>query len=61
MTDFTERIDTRRVPAFYILFMATWVYGFAAARWDPPALLVFVLLLLPAVVHFGVGYLLGRW
>lgn len=56
-----ERINPRTAPTIYIVFMAVWVYGFAGAHWSLPAPAVFLLLLLPALVHFGLGYVVARW
>ena len=55
------RIDTRTAPTAYILLMSLWVYGFAGANADPPAVLVFVLLLAAGAVQVAAGYVLGRW
>ena len=54
-------IDTRRAPTAYIVLMAMWVYGFANADAELPALLVFVLLLGAGAVQVAAGYVLGRW
>lgn len=49
-----------RAAALYLAFMAAWTYGFANARYDLPGVLVFVLLVLPCVLHAGVGFAVGR-
>ncbi|MDQ3866721.1 MAG: hypothetical protein M3304_07815 [Actinomycetota bacterium] len=54
-------IDTRRAPTAYIVLMALWVYGFANADAELPAVLVFVLLLGAGAVQVAAGYVLGRW
>jgi len=41
--------------------MAGWVYGFANADADLPAVLVFVLLLGAGAVQVAAGYAIGRW
>lgn len=55
------RIDPRKVPAFYVLTMAVWVYGFAILDRSPPALAAFVALLLAGAVQVGAGFAVGRW
>ena len=57
----TDKINARTAPAAYILFMAAWIYGFADARWEIPGPVSVVLLVLPAAVHVGVGYVIARW
>lgn len=54
-------IDTRRAPTAYIILMALWVYGFANADAELPAILVFVLLLAAGAVQVAAGYAIGRW
>ena len=55
------RIDPRKVPTLYVIAMAAWIYGFAAADRSLPALVVFVLLLMGAAVQVWVGFEIGRW
>ena len=57
----TDKLNARTAPTAYILFMAAWIYGFADAHWELPTPISVVLLLLPAFVHVGVGYVIGRW
>ena len=54
-------IDPRKAPTYYVLFMALWVYGFAAIDADLPAPLVFLALLAAGAVQVGLGYAIGRW
>ena len=54
-------IETRRAPTAYIVLMALWVYGFANADAELPAVLVFVLLLGAGAVQVAAGYAVGRW
>jgi hypothetical protein len=55
------RIDPRKVPTLYVIAMAAWIYGFAAADRSLPALVVFVLLLMGAAVQVWAGFEIGRW
>ena len=57
----TEKLNARTAPTAYILFMAAWIYGFADANWDLPTPVSVMLLILPAFVHVGLGYVIGRW
>ena len=54
-------LDPRKVPTYYVIVMAAWIYGFAATDRSLPALAVFVLLLLGAGVQVAAGYSIGRW
>lgn len=49
-----------RAAAVYVGFMTLWIYGFANTERNLPGLLVFLLLLVPIVVHLGAGYVIGR-
>jgi hypothetical protein len=49
-----------RAAGFYMVFMAVWIYGFANSQRDLPNIAVIALLLLAALVHFGVGVAIGR-
>lgn len=55
------RLDPRKVPTLYVIVMAAWIYGFAAADRTLPALAVFVLLLVGAGVQVWAGFSIGRW
>lgn len=55
------RLDPRKVPTYYVIVMAAWIYGFAATDRSLPALAIFVLLLLGAAVQVAAGYSIGRW
>ena len=60
MTDAIDRINPRRAPTYYIVFMAAWMYGFADAHWQLPSPVVVLLLVAAAAVHFGAGYVIAR-
>lgn len=49
-----------RAAALYLGFMAAWTYGVANTRYDLPGPLVFVLLILPCLLHAGAGFAIGR-
>ena len=57
----TDKLNARTAPTAYILCMAAWIYGFADAHWELPAPVSVLLLVLPAFVHVGLGYVIGRW
>jgi hypothetical protein len=64
VTEFVERIEEmspRRGAILYSAFMLVWIFAFAATEWNLPAPVVLVLLLLPAAIHFGVGYVVRDW
>lgn len=59
-----ERINefTPRQGAFgYGIFMTLWILGFASQDHALPSPVVLALLLLPAIVHFGLGYIVRDW
>jgi hypothetical protein len=56
-----NELSPRQAVAGYTLFMATWIVLFARSEFALPAVVVLVLLLLPAVVHFGLGYVMADW
>lgn len=56
-----DALDARRAPTFYIVAMAVWIYGFAAANRSLPAVAVFLALLAAAAVQVLAGYAIGRW
>lgn len=59
-----ERINglgERKAIAVYTIVMAVWIVVFARTERALPAVVVVVLLLLPALVHFGLGYVLADW
>jgi hypothetical protein len=53
--------DLRKVPTYYVIVMAVWIYGFAATNRSLPALAVFLLLLAGGAVQVAAGYAIGRW
>lgn len=59
--DTINELSPRRGAVLYGVFMTLWIVGFAATERPLPAALVVALLLLPAVVHFGVGYVVRDW
>jgi hypothetical protein len=64
VTEFVERIDEmspRRGAIVYAAVMTIWIFGFAATERDLPAPVVLMLLLLPAGIHFGLGYVVQEW
>jgi hypothetical protein len=59
-----ERVDgltPRKGGVVYGVFMTLWIVGFAGTDQPLPAVLVLVLLVLPAAVHFGLGYVVRDW
>lgn len=56
-----NEIESRTAAAGYSVFMALWIVAFARTEHALPAVVVVVLLILPAVVHFGLGYVLADW
>ena len=56
-----DKLNARTAPTVYVLFMAAWIYGFADAHWKLPPAFGVALLVLPAFVHVGLGYVIGRW
>ncbi|HEX2045648.1 MAG TPA: hypothetical protein VHF23_08485 [Gaiellaceae bacterium] len=59
-----ERINElapRKGAVLYALVMTAWVVGFAGTDHPLPAVVVFVLLVLPAALHFGLGYVVQDW
>ena len=59
-----ERIDElkpRQAVTGYTLFMTIWIVAFARTERALPTVVVLVLLLLPALVHFGLGYVVADW
>lgn len=56
-----NELNPRTAVAGYSVFMAVWIVAFAATDRALPAAVVLALLLLPAVVHFGLGYVVADW
>ncbi len=56
-----NEIESRTAVVGYSVFMALWIVAFARTEHALPAVVVFVLLVLPAVVHFGLGYVVADW
>ena len=59
--DSINELSPRRGAVLYGVLMTLWIVGFAATERPLPTALVVVLLLLPAAVHFGVGYVVRDW
>ena len=59
-----ERINEltpREAILVYCTAMTAWIVFFAATETALPAVAVLVLLLVPLVVHFGLGYVVDDW
>jgi hypothetical protein len=56
-----NELSPRTGALAYTAFMSLWVAAFAATDRALPAPVFLFLLLLPAVVHFGLGYVLADW
>lgn len=59
-----ERINELRPREAILLYSATmtaWIILFARTETALPAVLVLLLLLVPPVVHFGLGYVVDDW
>ena len=59
--DRINELSPRRGAVLYCLFMTLWIVGFAATDHPLPSVLVLVLLVLPAAVYFGLGYVVRDW
>jgi hypothetical protein len=44
----------------YLGFMTLWVYVFANIERDLPGIVMFVALVLPLILHFGIGFAMPR-
>jgi hypothetical protein len=49
-----------KASLLYLGFMTAWLYGFANTERDVPSLVMLVALVLPMVLHFGVGFTMPR-
>lgn len=56
-----NELNSRTAVVGYSVFMALWIVAFARTERALPAVAVIVLLLLPALVHFGLGYVVADW
>lgn len=56
-----KQMSARTGALVYAGAMTVWVLGFARSDYELPALVGLVLLLLPALLHFGVGYVVAEW
>jgi hypothetical protein len=59
--DSINELSPRRGAVLYGVFMTLWIVGFAGTEHPLPSVVVLVLLILPAAVHFGLGYVVGDW
>ena len=65
MTDWIERTPQTRATYIkaslvYLGFMTLWVYAFANTERHVPGIFMFVALVLPMLLHFGVGFAVPR-
>ena len=49
-----------KASLLYLGFMTAWVYGFANSERDVPSIVMLVALVLPLLLHFGVGFAMPR-
>ena len=57
--DWINELSPRRATVGYTAFMSLWIVGFASSERALPGALAVLLLLLPIVVHFGLGYVVA--
>ncbi|MGH3022282.1 MAG: hypothetical protein ACRDNI_01375 [Gaiellaceae bacterium] len=56
-----NELNWRTAVVGYSVFMTLWIVVFAGTERALPGVAVVVLLVLPAVVHFGLGYVAADW
>ena len=56
-----NELSPRTAMIGYCAVMTLWIVLFARTETALPAPLVFLLLLVPPVVHFGLGYVVADW
>jgi hypothetical protein len=56
-----NEISPRKGAVAYGAFMTSWILGFASTDHPLPSVVVLFLLVLPAGVHFALGYLVRDW
>jgi hypothetical protein len=56
-----NELNPRTAMIGFSAVMALWIVLFARTETDLPAPLVLLLLLVPPVVHFGLGYVVADW
>ena len=56
-----NEIGPRKGAVAYGAFMTLWILGFASQDHPLPSVVVLFLLVLPAGVYFGLGYLVRDW
>jgi hypothetical protein len=49
-----------KASLLYLGFMTAWVYGFANTERDIPGVVMIVALVLPMLLHFGIGFAMPR-
>jgi hypothetical protein len=59
--DSINELSPRKGAILYGLLMTFWIVGFAGTEHPLPSVVVLVLLILPAAVHFGLGYVVRDW
>ena len=65
MTNWIERTPQTMATYFkasllYLGLMTAWVYGFANTERDIPGVVMIVALVLPMLLHFGIGFAMPR-
>ena len=65
MTSWIERTPQTmathlKASLLYLGFMSAWVYGFANTERHIPGVVMLVALVLPMLLHFGVGFAMPR-
>jgi hypothetical protein len=65
VTNWIERTPQTMATYFkasllYLGFMTAWVYGFANTERDIPGVVMIVALVLPMLLHFGIGFAMPR-
>jgi hypothetical protein len=56
-----NELSPRTAMIGFSAVMTVWIVLFARTETELPAPLVLLLLLVPAVVHFGLGYIVADW
>jgi hypothetical protein len=65
VTNWIERTPQTTATYFkasllYLGFMTAWMYGFANTERDIPGVVMIVALVLPMLLHFGIGFAMPR-
>jgi hypothetical protein len=56
-----NELSPRKGALLYGAFMTLWILGFAGTDHPLPSVVVLFLLVLPAAVHFALGYVVRDW